>query len=771
MCAAVLASYPGHFDAHHLAGVIKTNQGEPAAAVALLTEAVKLRPRSAEAALNLGVALQAVGDTAGALAQWDRALALRPSYAQAHNNRGNALRALGRLQEALESYERALKQEIDYAEALNNRAAVLLDLGRAEEALASCNQAIALQSDFAEAYFNRGNVLRALGRHQRAMASYDEAVRYQPFHGAALANKSAILMELERHEEARAAAREAIVRDPRQVEALINCGVAAQNLGRLTEAVAAYDAALQVSPRLVAAFRNRGAALRDLGRHAEALASFDQLLEVKPDDADALYERGGLLRSLGRLSEALASFEKALAADPGHALALGSAAFAALNLCDWARVAQLRDVIERRVVEDGLVVSPFILLGLSESPAVQQAAAANFARTLRSPALLPRRRAAYRSDKIRIAFLSADFRDHPVGHLVVDLIETLDRGRFEVDGVCFGSDDGSDVRARLVEAFDQFHIIGSEPDQVAARRLDALELDIAIDLTGYTAHCRPAILAARVAPVQVNYLGYSATMGADFIDYIVADQIVLPFEEQKHVTEKIVHLPDCYLVNGPHRVAAAETPSREAAGLPPSGFVFCSFNNSFKISQPVFEVWMRLLGQVENSVLWLRILNEAAREVLRRAATARGVDPTRLIFAEKVALPDHFARHRVADLFLDTLPYNAHSTASDALWMGLPVLTCKGGTFAGRVGASLLTAAGLPDLVTSDLSGYEALALRLAHEPDVLADCRRRLEEQKATARLFDIKRFTRHLEDALSTMHDTRRRGVPPQSFAVPAT
>ncbi len=767
-CAAVLAAYPGHFDAHYLAGLVKIDQGDPAAAIPLLTKAIKLRPRSPDAALNLSVALRAVGDAGSALAQSDRALALRPTFAEAHNNRGNALRALGRPHDALASYDQALAQRFDYADALNNRAAVLLDLGRAEEALASCTQAIALQSDFADAHFNRGNALRALGRYQRAIASYDEAVRYQPFYGTALASKSAILMLLNRHKEALAAARDCVARDPRQVDALINCGTAAQHLGRLAEAIAAYDAAIEIAPRLIPALRNRAAALRDLRRPAEALAGFDRLLEIEPDDADALCERGELLRSLGRLDESLASFDMALAIAPDHALAIGGAVGAALGLCDWAKAEQHRSVIERRIVDDDFVVSPFMVLGLSGSPAVQRSVASNFARTLKPRGAPPRRRPAARSHRIRIAFLSAHFGEHPFGRLIADLIEALDHTRFEAHGVCIGGDDGSDVRARLVDAFDHFHVVGGETDQAAADLLNAFDLDLAVDLTGYQPQCRPALLAARLAPIQVNCLGYPATMGADFIDYIIADPIVLPIDEQKFVTEQIVHLPYCILVNGANGVIAPETPSREAAGLPPSGFVFCSFNEGFNISRPVFDVWMRLLGHVDGSVLWLDVRNDAARDALRREATARGIDPGRLVFAELVSLPEHFARHRLADIFLDTLPCNARSTAGDALWAGVPALTTRGDAFAGRVGASMLTAAGLPDLIAPDLAAYEALALRLASEPDLLVGFRRRLDAQKPSSPLFDVKGFGRHLGRAFAEMHERHRRGAPPRSFAV---
>jgi protein O-GlcNAc transferase len=770
-CAATLRSDSGHFDALQLLGMVKLAQGETDEALRLLTAAVKQRPRSHEAAFNLGLALQTAGNHDGALAQYDRALALGPVLPKALNNRGNALRALGRFEEALESYEQALAQQLDYPDATNNRGAVLLDLGRAEEALASCQQALAARPDFAAAHFNRGNALAALGRHQRALSSYDEALKLDPGYAAAFANKSAIFTLLNRHDDALAAAQAAIARDPRHVDALLNCGVAAQHLGRLTEAVAAYDLALAAAPQAVAVLRNRGAALRDLGQHAEALANFDRLIAIDPKDADALYGRAEALRSLGRHAEALGGFEQALAVDPGHAASLGGAAFAALNACDWERAQRLAaDILPR--VEAGMVVSPFILLNLTDSSRLHAIGTRNYVGDqIEIPELPFRHEPFRRSDGIKIVYLSADFRQHPVAQLTVELFELHDRSRFEVIGVSYGADDGSELRARIVKAFDAFHDVRSMNDRDAAKLISDLRADIVIDLTGYTAGCRPQILAWRPAPLAVNYLGYAGTMGAGFVDYVIADSIVLPFDRQPFYTEKIVHLPNSFQPNDSQRKIAADTPSREAAGLPEKGMVFCCFNKSYKIAAPMFDIWMRLLNAVEASVLWLSDTNDVAAGNLRAAASARGIDPARLVFAPKLpGLDEHLARHRLADLYLDTLPYNAHTTASDALWAGLPVLTAGGEAFAGRVGASLLTAVGLPDLVAPDLAAYEALALRLAKEPDALADCRTRLARQRLAAPLFAVDRFLRHLEAAYARMHGLWRSGKPPQSFAIPA-
>jgi protein O-GlcNAc transferase len=374
----------------------------------------------------------------------------------------------------------------------------------------------------------------------------------------------------------------------------------------------------------------------------------------------------------------------------------------------------------------------------------------------------------YQHERVRIAYLSADFNWHATAYLMAELFELHDRTRFEVLGVSFGVDDKSNMRSRLIKSFDQFHDVRFKTDSDVAKMLNELEVDIAVDLKGHTGDSRPAILAYRPAPIQVNYLGYPGTMAGDFIDYVIADKIVLPFDQEAFYTEKIVHLPDCYQVNDSKRRISTHTPMRWEAGLQNEGFVFCCFNNSFKITAPMFDVWMRLLKAVESSVLWLLADNAGAAPNLRKEAAARGVDPARLVFAVRVPPEDHLARHRLADIFLDTLPCDAHTTASDALWAGLPLITCRGETFAARVAASLLNAVGLSELVTNSLDEYESLALQLARDKKTLSAIRAKLAANRDTCPLFDTNRFRRHIEAAYKTMWERYLRGEPPVNFAV---
>jgi len=416
------------------------------------------------------------------------------------------------------------------------------------------------------------------------------------------------------------------------------------------------------------------------------------------------------------------------------------------------------------------VVNPLVFLAFSKDSEVQLRCAQLYVkdRLGACPAPVYRGSILRTGNRIRLAYLSADFREHPTAYLMAELFERHDRDRFEVFAFSFGTDDGSAMRRRLEGAFDHFIDVRQMSDADVAQHMAALGIQLAIDLMGHTKDSRPGILARRPAPVQVNYLGYLGTMGAEFIDYILVDPFVVPADQQPFYTEKLVHLPDCYQVNDRKREIAEQTPSRVECGLPEDGFVFCCFNNHYKITPAVFDIWMRLLQTVPGSVLWMLGGQEATERNLRREAASRHIDAERLIFAPRKKLPEHLARYRVADLFLDTLPCNAHTTASDALWVGLPVVTCAGRAFAGRVAGSLLHAVGLPELVTESHEAYEALALKLATDPQQLNSLRERLARNRGIAPLFDTDRFRGHIEAAYTRMWEIWERGEAPRSFGV---
>jgi protein O-GlcNAc transferase len=760
---------PDFAEAHYGLGLVLLRGGHPTHAMASFEHALALKPTYHEAHYNLGHALKEQGRLAEAAKRYERALELKPDLADAHNGLGTVLMLEGRLAEAAACFERALAYKPDFAQAHGNLGGVFAQQGRLDQATACFERALALMPGFAEAHCNLGGVFTRQGRLEEAMECFERALALKPDFIEALNGRGIALRDSRRPGEALASFDQALAIRPEYTDARNNRGLALRDLGRPAEALASFEAALTLRPSDADALYNRGIVLRDLGYAAEALASFEDALAIKPDNSDALYNRGIALQDLKRTAEALASFERALAIRPDHRYAFCGMADTALAICDWARTATLAGELGVHVAQRKSIISPFTLLGYGGDQPSQLQCARSYIDDKVPVRPRPLWNGAIRHhDKIRIAYLSADFYRHATAFLMAELFELHDRARFEVVGISFGRDDQSEMRARLKRAFDQFHDVRSRSDLEAANLLSDLQVDIAIDLKGYTQDARSGILAHRPAPIQASYLGYPGTMGTDLIDYVIADETVLPFDQQPFYTEKIVHLPDCYQVNDSRREIAARAPSRRECGLPDEAFVFCCFNNNYKIAPPLFDVWMRLLGAVGGSVLWLLQDNRDAEANLRKEAAVRGIDPASLVFATRLEPEEHLARHRLADLFLDTLPYNAHTTASDALWAGLPLLTCRGASFAGRVATSLLHAAGLPELATRDLGEYEALALRLATDASLLHELRHRLEQNRASCALFDADRFRRHIEAAYTTMWELQRHGERPRSFSV---
>jgi predicted O-linked N-acetylglucosamine transferase (SPINDLY family) len=766
----VLALDPQQARAHNLLGMALNGLGRREEALAGFDRAIALEPALADAHGNRGDVLIDLGRPSEALESYDRALGIAPASLETWCNRGAALQALQRHQEALECYDQAIVLKDEFPEAHYNRGCLLMALAHYSDAVPSFRRALALRPDYADAHNNLGVASALLSRHADALESYDRALALQPDHAGALLGRGTALIELGRHEEALASFDAALGADPGNALALANRSFVLKALGRWNEALASYARALAANPGDAEVHNNHGALLAELGRHQEALASYQQALSRNPDHVEALVNRSYVLRRLGRYREAMAGLDAAMARDPRHRMAYGTLLHCAMACCDWSRVADLAAELDTRLADDRSVLEPLALLALSDDPAAHLRCAAIYARREvdRPRKTLPPRRTRTADDRIRLAYISADFHRHATAYLAAGLFELHDKTRFETIGVSFGADDRSDMRVRLKRSFDRFHHVVGWSDGEIAGLMRELDVDIAVDLKGYTEDARPGVMAYRAAPVQVNYLGYPGTMAMDVIDYVIADGVVLPFDQQPFYSERIVHLPDSYQANDFRRPMALQSVSRAAAGLPDRGLVFCCFNNSWKVNAPVFDIWMRLLAAVEGSVLWLLRANNDATANLQRAAQARGIDPARLIFAPPLPYAEHLARLGCADLVLDTLPYNAHTTASDALWAGVPVLTCVGRTFASRVAASLLQAVSLPELVTTSLDEYEALARRLAADPSLLGSLRSKLERNRSSMALFDTDRFRRHLETAYTTMWDIHRRGERPRSFSV---
>jgi len=542
-------------------------------------------------------------------------------------------------------------------------------------------------------------------------------------------------------------------------------------LGRRPEALTCYESYLKAHPDSAEAWHNHGIALSQMERFGEAVASFDKVLALRPDSAQTWSNRGNALLEQKRYEEGIGDYDKALALDPEHGSARGYRLLAKLWCCDWRNLEADIAEVTSRLRSGARVIQPFGNLMISRDSADQLQCAQAWMRGQGTPPPLWRGQ-RYTHEKIRVAYLSGDFCVHPVSILMAGVFEQHDRTRFETTAISFGPDDGSNLRARLMRSFDRFVDVRGRTDIEVATLLRQQQVDIAVDLMGLTGNSRPGILAFRPAPVQVNYLGFPGTMAAGHMDYIVADPIVITPDDRRHYTEKVVYLPDTYMASDAKRRVSDRRFSRADAGLPETGMVFACFNNSYKFTPQIFDVWMRLLKAVDGSVLWLSEPNGAASRNLRSEAETRGVSPERLVFAGFLQnIDEHLARLTLADLFLDTLPCNAHMTASDALFMGVPVLTTRGPTFAGRVAASLLSAVGLPELIADSLPAYEARALELARDAEALRAVWAKLQANQASLPLFDTARFTRHLEAAFTGMRERHRRGLPPEFFAVAGT
>ena len=606
---------------------------------------------------------------------------------------------------------------------------------RFDDALISYDRALAIRQNYPEALNNRGNVLQALHRFDEALLSYDAALALKADYAEAQSNRGNVL----------------------------------KTLRRLDEALASYDRAVQLRPDVPAFACNRGNGFYDLGRYGEALSNYDRALSLNANYAEAHHFRGLAQQQMKRYGDAIASFDRALAVNPHMDFVQGDCLYCKLIVCDWRGLGDDFNRLGAAIAAGEKASTPFPLLVTPLSPEQQKAGTEHYVREMfaHTGALPPREGRAERK-RLRLGYFSADFHNHATAYLTAELFECHDRSRFELIAFSFGPATRDPMRVRIEHSFDRFIDVSRLSNREIVLLARELAIDIAVDLKGFTKDARTEVFSLRAAPLQVSYLGYPGTMGGSFIDYLIADRIVIPEEERRFYAEKIVYLPDSYQVNDSKRPLAEDAGSRAAHGLPETGFVFCCFNSSYKTTPAVFDIWMRLLRRTDSSVLWLLEDNDFSAASLRAEAEARGVEAARLVFARQKPLPEHLARQRLADLFLDTLPYCAHTTASDALWAGLPVLTCLGETFAGRVAASLLNAVGLPELITDNLVEYEARAAELSSEPAKLAAIRRRLTKNRLSAPLFDSRRFTRHLEAGYQTMWGRYQAGLEPEHIFV---
>ena len=691
------------------------------------------QPRHADALHLLGVIAFQTGEHAQAVSLINRAIAINPDNPAQYQNIALAYRDLKQPQEALAHYARAIALNPAYADAYSNRGALLQEMGQWEAALADYDLALQHNPRLAEGWSNRGAVLRYLKRLEEAVASCDRALALAPDFAAAHNNRGAALHELKQHE----------------------------------DALASYGRAIALQPSYADAYNNRGALLRDMRQLDAALADFAKAVELQPGSADAYLNRAPALRDLKRLDEALASYGQALEINPGGDYLAGYYLHTKMMLCDWSGLDEAIAACVTQIKAGRPVITPFPLLGLVDDPGLQKMAAQNY-----TAAKWPRSTEAVSwrapGQKIRIGYYSADFHDHATSYLIAELLERHDAARFALIGFSFGPAKDDTMRRRIEAAFDVFVDVQTRSDRQIALLSREYGIDIAVDLKGHTQDSRPGIFAQGCAPIQVQYLGYPGTMGADYMDYLIGDAIVTPASRDSDYVEKLVRLPHSYQANDSQREISPRIFTRQEMGLPQSGFVFCCFNNNYKILPAVFARWMRILKAVEGSVLWLLADHPLAAENLRAQAAAQGVAAQRLVFAGRLPLAEHLARQTLADLVLDTLPYNAHTTASDALWAGVPVLTCMGKAFAGRVAASLLQAVDLPELITDSAEEYESLAIALAQGNAKLAVLRAKLAQSRLSAPLFNARLLARHMEAAYEEMFARHAAGLSPEPIAI---
>jgi predicted O-linked N-acetylglucosamine transferase (SPINDLY family) len=615
-----------------------------------------------------------------------------------------------------------------------------------------------------------GLALHRRGAVVEAAARYAEVLRVEPGNADALYYLGMMSCQDGHFADGAEYARQSLACEPYHARAHVLLGRALDALGQQDEALTNFDRAVELAPDLAQAHGHRADLLSELGRNEEAVESYDRALALAPDVVEDRLSRGVTLIALSRYEEAVASFDRVLALKPDFPqahLLYAPRLLLKLRVCDWSNLdgedAQLLAMIKAQRA----ISVPFATLMIPATAAEQLQCARQYVQDQPAfPSIWRGER--YSHDRIRVAYLSADFREHATAYLTAGLFEQHDKSRFEITAISLGQNDSSPMRRRLEAAFEHFIDVQGKSDQEVADLIRRLETDIVVDLMGFSKDNRLNVLARRPAPIQLNYLGYPGTLGADYIDYIFADPTVIPEDQGMFYAEQVVRLPATYQINDSKRYVAPIAPERHECGLPERAFVFCCFNNTQKLNPEMFGIWMRLLRAKEDSALWLLEGSPLASANLRAAAAERGVSPQRLVFAPKVSVADHLARQRRADLFLDTLPCNAHTTASDALWVGLPVVTCLGETFAGRVAGSLLKAIGLDELVAPSLQEYEALALKLAQDQAYLAAIKDKLARNRDTSILFDTKRATRHIESAYLTMVDILRRDESPRSFAV---
>ncbi|WP_416678937.1 tetratricopeptide repeat protein [Candidatus Pseudothioglobus sp. Uisw_016] len=711
----------------NLIGACYKALGELIGASQMFEKAITLKSDYAEAYKNLGITLKDLGQLDAAVNSLKKSITIEPNYLDAHYNLAITFRALNQLDDAANSYEKAILIKPNFAEAHNNLGNALKDLDQLDDAIKSYNKAVDINQNFAEAYYNLGVVFRQLKKFDEAIKNFETAISI----------------------------------NPNFAEAHNNLGECLTSLGFMVEAIDCFEKAINFKPDYAEAHKNIGFNLFSLGKTKGAAKFFEKAIAIEPNYAEAHSKLGHIYKKLKQSDKARLSYERAYKIKPKMDFILGDILNNKMHLSDWFDLANLLKEVKKKIVDSEKVISPFFLLGLIDNPGLQRKASEIYSSKKHPKSYTLKNIKPYpKHKKIRIGYFSSDFKIHPVAYLTAGLYELHNREHFEVHAFSLGPDTSDEMNLRIKAGVDHFHDVRSMSHKEIALLARSLEIDIAVDLAGYTAKSRTDVFAMSAAPIQLSYIGFLGTMGADYYDYLIADPIMIPEKNKKDYSEKIVYLPN-FQVNDSKDSPSEITLTRKELGLPEKGFVFCCFNNTYKFTPTVFDSWARILKQVEGSVLIIYASNESSKANLVKEIALREIDPSRLIFGGRLVRPEYLARYKAADLFLDTTPYNAGTTASDALRMGLPVLTCIGKSYSARMGASILSSLNLPELITTTSKEYEALAIELATNPEKFKKLKDKLTSNLSTAPLFDTPLFTKNIESAYTTMYERHRQGL----------
>jgi predicted O-linked N-acetylglucosamine transferase (SPINDLY family) len=712
---------------------------------------LKQDPHHFDALHMLAVAYLESGNIKEAMALFDAAVKVNSGVAALYVNWGNALQMCGHVEEALLQYEKALSLDAGSVRTLFNYASAFKEIKNYQSACVYYQKVLEINPEDAEAWLHQGQCWGELDVGQKAIACYQRALEIAPGYYDALFSYGVVLQKQKKFEQAQQVYLQILDKVPEDFNTWVNYGTVLKELKQYQASLECFQKALAIQPEHVEVKVNCGRILRALEQDGKAKEMYLKALEQDENCIEALSQLGILMQDSGQIDKAIFYFKRVFELKPEEDFLLGALAYSKMKICDWSHLGEYIDYLEHSIKEGKAVATPGHMLALSGDAALHYQVAKIYANKEKISEI--KEPVRYAHSRIRLAYFSADVHNHATMHLMSDLFELHNRIYFEIYVFSYGVDYQDEMRLKVMNMADHFFDVREKSDEEIVRLARECEIDIAVDLKGYTQEARPGIFARRVAAVQVNYLGYPGTLGADYMDYIVADPVVIPSDFQKHYQEKVVYLPYSYQVNSVQRKVSLKNYTRAELGLPAHGFVFCCFNNNYKITPLLFECWMRLLHQVPGSVLWLLEDNTFASENLRKVAVACGVDVNRLIFAPRLEMQEHLARQVCADLFLDTVPCNAHTTASDALWMGLPVLTCMMENFASRVAASLLCAIGLPELVTHSLEDYENLAVALAQDPQKIGWVKEKLIMHRRNLPLFDTFRYVHFLENAYKQM------------------